>query len=61
MSGFEVCWVPGMDHAGIATQIKVEEQLRNEGISKYELGRDEFVKKVWEWKEKYGGIILQAS
>ncbi len=59
MSGFEVCWVPGMDHAGIATQIKVEEQLRNANISKYDLGRDEFTKKVWEWKEKYGGIILQ--
>lgn len=59
MSGFEVCWVPGMDHAGIATQIKVEEQLRNENISKYDLGREKFVQKVWEWKEKYGGIILQ--
>lgn len=59
MSGFEVCWVPGMDHAGIATQIKVEEQLRKENKSKYDLGRDEFIKKVWEWKEKYGGIILQ--
>lgn len=59
MSGFEVCWVPGMDHAGIATQIKVEEQLRAQGITKYDLGRDEFVKKIWEWKEKYGGIILK--
>lgn len=59
MSGFEVCWVPGMDHAGIATQIKVEEQLRNEGLSKHDLGRDKFIQKVWEWKEKYGGIILQ--
>ncbi len=59
MSGFEVCWVPGMDHAGIATQIKVEEQLRKEGLSKYDLGRDKFVEKIWEWKEKYGGIILQ--
>jgi len=58
MSGFEVCWVPGMDHAGIATQIKVEEQLRAQGITKYDLGRDEFEKKIWEWKEKYGGIIL---
>ena len=59
MSGFEVCWVPGMDHAGIATQIKVEEKLRNEGINKYDLGREKFVQKVWDWKEKYGGIILQ--
>ncbi|MFA7361008.1 MAG: valine--tRNA ligase [Candidatus Kapaibacterium sp.] len=58
MSGFEVCWVPGMDHAGIATQIKVEEQLRKANINKNDLGRDEFIKKVWEWKEKYGGIIL---
>jgi len=59
MNGFEVCWVPGMDHAGIATQIKVEQELAKEGKSKYDLGRDEFIKKVWDWKEKYGGIILK--
>ncbi|HEY5123554.1 MAG TPA: valine--tRNA ligase, partial [Ignavibacteria bacterium] len=59
MKGFEVCWVPGMDHAGIATQIKVEEDLKKQGITKYELGREKFVQKVWEWKEKYGGIIFQ--
>ena len=59
MSGYEVCWVPGMDHAGIATQIKVEQELKKEGITKHELGREEFVKKVWEWKEKYGGIIFK--
>ncbi|HEY5536214.1 MAG TPA: valine--tRNA ligase [Ignavibacteria bacterium] len=59
MKGFEVCWVPGMDHAGIATQIKVEEDLKKQGISKYELGREKFVQKVWDWKEKYGVIIFQ--
>ncbi|MCX6161051.1 MAG: valine--tRNA ligase, partial [Ignavibacteriae bacterium] len=58
MLNYEVCWVPGMDHAGIATQIKVEEDLRGKGLSKNELGRDEFIRKVWEWKELYGGIIL---
>ncbi|MBN1633514.1 MAG: valine--tRNA ligase [Ignavibacteria bacterium] len=58
MSGYEVCWVPGMDHAGIATQIKVEQELKKEGKTKYDLGRDKFVKMIWDWKEKYGGIIL---
>jgi valyl-tRNA synthetase len=59
MNGFEVCWVPGMDHAGIATQIKVEQELKKKGISKNELGREEFIKVVWEWKEKFGGLILK--
>ena len=59
MTGYEVCWVPGMDHAGIATQIKVEQELAKDGISKYDIGRDEFVKKIWDWKDKYGGIILK--
>ena len=59
MCGYEVCWVPGMDHAGIATQIKVEQELRKEGRTKYDLGREEFVKMIWDWKEKYGGIILK--
>ena len=59
MQGYEVCWFPGTDHAGIATQTKVEAELRKEGISRYDLGREKFVEKVWEWKNKYGGIILE--
>jgi valyl-tRNA synthetase len=59
MKGFEVCWVPGMDHAGISTQLMVEKDLATQGIKKEDIGREEFVKKVWEWKEKHGGIILK--
>jgi len=59
MHQFEVCWVPGTDHAGIATQIKVEQELKKEGKSKYDFTREEFVSKIWDWKEKYGGIILK--
>lgn len=59
MQGYEVCWFPGIDHAGIATQSKVEAQLRHDNISRYDLGREKFLEKVWEWKEKYGGIILK--
>lgn len=58
MRGFNVCWLPGTDHAGIATQSVVEKKLAKEGVSRKDLGRDEFVKKVWEWKEQYGGRIL---
>ncbi|MCU0373302.1 MAG: valine--tRNA ligase [Ignavibacteria bacterium] len=58
MHQFEVCWVPGTDHAGIATQIKVEQELKKEGKSKYDFTREEFVSKIWDWKVKYGGIIL---
>ena len=59
MLGFEVCWVPGMDHAGIATQVMVEKELAKSGKTKYDLGREDFVKLVWEWKEKNGGVILE--
>lgn len=59
MTGYEACWFPGYDHAGIATHAKVEAQLREEGLSRYDIGREKFVEKVWEWKEKYGGIILK--
>lgn len=59
MEGFEVCWVPGMDHAGIATQIMVEKELAKEGISKYDIGREKFIEIVWKWKEKNGGKILE--
>ena len=57
--GKEVLWLPGMDHAGIATQNVVEKQLRSEGKTKHDFSREEFVQKVWDWKEKYGGIIIQ--
>ncbi|MCX5397012.1 valine--tRNA ligase [Streptomyces sp. NBC_00102] len=58
MQGFETLWLPGMDHAGIATQNKVEQQLGEEGKSRHDLGREEFVERVWQWKEEYGGKIL---
>lgn len=59
MQGYEVCWFPGTDHAGIATQSKVEQELRKQNLSRYDLGREKFLEKVWEWREKYGGIIIQ--
>ncbi|MGC4056974.1 MAG: valine--tRNA ligase [Chitinophagaceae bacterium] len=59
MQGFNTCWVPGTDHASIATEAKVVAMLRERGIEKNSLSRDEFLKYAWEWKEKYGGIILQ--
>jgi len=58
MQGFESLWLPGMDHAGIATQNKVEQQLAEEGKSRQDIGREEFVERVWRWKEEYGGRIL---
>ena len=58
MKGFEALWLPGMDHAGIATQNVVEKQLASQGLSRHDLGREEFVKKVWKWKEESGGAIL---
>ncbi len=57
MMGYDVLWVPGMDHAGIATQAKVEEKLRKQGISRYDLGREEFLKVAWQWKEEYAATI----
>ncbi|WP_288638633.1 valine--tRNA ligase [uncultured Comamonas sp.] len=57
MKGYNTAWIPGTDHAGIATQIVVERQLQTQGVSRYDLGRDEFVKKIWEWKEKSGNTI----
>ena len=59
MSGANTLWQPGTDHAGIATQIVVERQLDQEGISRHELGREEFIKKVWDWKAFSGGKITQ--
>ena len=58
MKGYEVLWLPGMDHAGIATQNVVEKQIGSKGISRHDLGREAFVKKVWEWKAESGGAIL---
>ena len=58
MKGFEALWLPGMDHAGIATQNVVEKQLATQGVTRHDLGREDFVKKVWEWKAESGGVIL---
>lgn len=59
MQGFNACWVPGTDHASIATEVKVTNYLKEKGINKYEIGREEFLKHCKEWKEKYGGLIIQ--
>ena len=58
MKGFEVLWLPGTDHAGIATQNVVERSLATQGVSRHDLGREAFVEKVWEWKEQYGSRII---
>src|SRR5215213_8550541 len=58
MRGFNVLWQPGYDHAGIATQNVIERELRKDGLSRHEIGRDEFVARTWEWLERYGGIIM---
>ncbi|MDF1521176.1 MAG: class I tRNA ligase family protein, partial [Brevefilum sp.] len=59
MKGEPSLWVPGVDHAGIATQLQVENKLREEGTSRKELGREKFLERTWAWKEEYGGIITQ--
>ncbi|MGT2958169.1 valine--tRNA ligase [Streptococcus bovimastitidis] len=59
MQGFDTLWLPGMDHAGIATQAKVEERLREQGITRYDLGREKFLDKVWEWKDEYAVTIKE--
>lgn len=59
MQGYDVLWLPGMDHAGIATQAKVEEKLRSEGKSRYDLGREEFLEETWKWKEEYASHIRE--
>jgi len=59
MKGYDTLWVPGMDHAGIATQVKVEEELAKEGLSRHDLTREEFLERVWAWKEEYGGAIIK--
>ncbi len=58
MNNFEACWIPGTDHASIATEAKVVKYLAGKGIDKYEIGREKFLEYAWEWKRKYGGIII---
>ncbi|HDY72672.1 MAG TPA: valine--tRNA ligase [bacterium] len=58
LNGYRTLWIPGTDHAGIATEAKVKKQLLKEGKTREELGKEEFIKRVWQWKEKYGNIIL---
>ena len=58
MKGYNCLWMPGTDHAGIATQNVVERELAKEGLDRHQLGREEFIRRVWEWKEKYGGVII---
>ncbi|MDQ1650105.1 MAG: valyl-tRNA synthetase, partial [Frankiaceae bacterium] len=58
MQGYDALWLPGMDHAGIATQNVVERELGKEGLSRHDLGREAFIERVWQWKEEYGGKIL---
>ncbi len=59
MQGYNACWVPGTDHASIATETKVTNFLKEKGVEKYKIGREEFLKHCWEWTNKYGGIIIQ--
>jgi valyl-tRNA synthetase len=59
MSGFRALWLPGMDHAGISTQLMVTRELKKEGKSRHDLGREKFVERVWKWKQEYGGQILK--
>ncbi|MBE6984113.1 MAG: valine--tRNA ligase [Ruminococcaceae bacterium] len=61
MQGYSALWLPGVDHAGIATQIKVEEELRKEGLTRYDLGREKFLEKVWDWKHQYGNRIVEQQ
>ncbi len=58
MEGYKALWLPGTDHAGIATQNVVEKKLKKQGLTRFDLGREKFIKEIWKWKEKYGNIIL---
>ncbi|MBZ9572992.1 valine--tRNA ligase [Patescibacteria group bacterium] len=58
MNGKKVLWVPGLDHAGIATQVVIEKELKKQGKTRFDLGREKFIKRIWQWKEKYSNIIL---
>lgn len=59
LQGYKTLWIPGTDHAGIATQVVVEKELRKEGLSRFDLGREKFIERVWQWRKKYGDIILE--
>ncbi len=59
MCGYETLWMPGTDHAALATEVKIVEKMREEGVSKSDIGRDGFLKRAWEWNEKYGGRIIE--
>lgn len=59
MQGYDALWLPGMDHAGIATQTRVEKELAKEGLSRYDLGREKFLERVWQWKEHYASVIRE--
>ena len=61
MQGYSALWIPGVDHAGIATQIRVEEELRKEGKTRYDLGREKFLERVWAWKHQYGDRIVEQQ
>ncbi len=58
MQGFDTVWIPGIDHAGIAAQNVVEKELKKEGLTRFDLGREKFIQRIWQWKQKYGDIIL---
>ena len=59
MSGYEALWMPGTDHASIATEVKIVEQMAKEGITKKDIGREGFLKRAWAWREEYGSIIVK--
>ena len=61
MQGYNALWIPGVDHAGIATQVKVEEELRKEGQTRYDLGREKFLERVWDWKNRFGNRIVEQQ
>src|SRR3954470_22550110 len=58
MLGYRTLWLPGMDHAGISTQLMVTRQIKKEGLTRHDLGREKFVERIWQWKQEYGGQIL---
>lgn len=59
MQGYDALWLPGTDHASIATEAKIVEAMRKEGVTKEEIGRDEFLKRAWAWKDQYGSRIIE--
>ena len=59
MQGYDMLWLAGMDHAGIATQAKVDQRLKSQGISRYDIGREAFLNQAWDWKEEYASIIRE--